>query len=121
MFLDDTACSRFIEFDKKCRFNGQLTLEAYKYAVDVTNHRARNPRRFRQLSHAEDCRKLPQLPAAGAWATPTSARLLMSMGVALRFDTEADVAGAVTALMCGESLRTVCTGRRKKGTIPGTQ
>jgi len=103
MFLDDTACNlASLNLMKYLGSNGQFDVEAFKHAVDVTITAqeilvdnasyptpkiAENSHNFRPLG----------LGYANLGA------LLMSMALPYDSDGGRDVAGAVTALMCGEA------------------
>jgi ribonucleoside-diphosphate reductase alpha chain len=103
MFLDDTACNlASLNLMKFVGSNGQIDVEAFKHAVDVTitaqeilvdnasyptERIAENSHNFRPLG----------LGYANLGA------LLMSMAVPYDSDEGRDTAGAITALMCGEA------------------
>jgi ribonucleoside-diphosphate reductase alpha chain len=103
MFLDDTACNlASLNLMKFLVSNGQFDVKAFKHAVDVTITAqeilvdnasyptpkiAENSHNFRPLG----------LGYANLGA------LLMSMALPYDSDAGRDVAGAVTALMCGEA------------------
>ncbi len=103
MFLDDTACNlASLNLMKYLESNGSLDVESFKKAVDVTITAqeilvdnasyptpkiAENSHNFRPLG----------LGYANLGA------LLMSMALPYDSDEGRDVAGAVTALMCGEA------------------
>jgi len=103
MFLDDTACNlASLNLMKYVGANGQFDVESFKHAVDVTITAqeilvdnasyptpkiAENSHNFRPLG----------LGYANLGA------LLMSMALPYDSDEGRDVAGAVTALMCGEA------------------
>ena len=119
MFLDDTACNlASINLMKFLGSNGQFDVTGFKHAVDVTITAqeilvdnasyptpkiAENSHNFRPLG----------LGYANLGA------LLMSM--ALPYDSEEgrDVAGAVTALMCGEAYAQSARIAEKMGAFPG--
>jgi ribonucleoside-diphosphate reductase alpha chain len=119
MFLDDTACNlASLNLMKFVNTSGQFDVSAFKHAVDVTITAqeilvdnasyptpkiADNSHNFRPLG----------LGYANLGA------LLMSM--ALPYDSAAgrDVAGAVTALMCGEAYAQSARIAERMGAFPG--
>jgi ribonucleoside-diphosphate reductase alpha chain len=119
MFLDDTACNlASLNLMKFVTTSGQFDVPAFKHAVDVTITAqeilvdnasyptpkiAENSHNFRPLG----------LGYANLGA------LLMSM--ALPYDSQEgrDMAGAVTALMCGEAYAQSSRIAERKGTFPG--
>jgi len=119
MFLDDTACNlASLNLMKYVTTGGQFDVAAFKYAVDVTITAqeilvdnasyptpkiAENSHNFRPLG----------LGYANLGA------LLMS--VALPYDSEEgrDMAGAITALMCGEAYAQSSRIAERMGTFPG--
>ena len=119
MFLDDTACNlASLNLMKYLGSNGQLDVEAFKHAVDVTITAqeilvdnasyptpkiAENSHNFRPLG----------LGYANLGA------LLMSMALPYDSDEGRDVAGAVTALMCGEAYAQSARVAERMGPFPG--
>lgn len=119
MFLDDTACNlASLNLMKYLEPNGRFDVEAFRHAVDVTitaqeilvdnasyptEKIAKNSHEFRPLG----------LGYANLGA------LLMSM--ALPYDSEEgrDVAGAITALMCGEAYAQSARIAERMGAFPG--
>src|SRR5713226_2540594 len=119
MFLDDTACNlASLNLMKFLGSNGQFDVEAFRHAVDVTITAqeilvdnasyptpkiAENSHNFRPLG----------LGYANLGA------LLMSL--ALPYDSEGgrDMAGAVTALMCGEAYAQSARAAERMGPFPG--
>src|SRR5712671_626377 len=119
MFLDDTACNlASLNLMKYLEPNGQFDVEAFRHAVDVTitaqeilvdnasyptDKIGKNSHEFRPLG----------LGYANLGA------LLMSL--ALPYDSEEgrDVAGAVTALMCGEAYAQSSRIAERMGPFPG--
>src|SRR5439155_19246184 len=119
MFLDDTACNlASLNLMKFVNSSGQFDVEAFRYGVDVTITAqeilvdnasyptpkiAENSHNFRPLG----------LGYANLGA------LLMSM--ALPYDSEEgrDVAGAITALMCGEAYAQSARMAERMGAFPG--
>ncbi|MGB9432465.1 MAG: vitamin B12-dependent ribonucleotide reductase, partial [Candidatus Acidiferrum sp.] len=119
MFLDDTACNlASLNLMKYLGPNGQFDVEAFKRAVDVTITAqeilvdnasyptpkiAENSHNFRPLG----------LGYANLGA------LLMSMALPYDSDEGRDVAGAVTALMCGEAYAQSARVAERLGPFPG--
>ena len=119
MFLDDTACNlASLNLMKYLGSNGQFDVEAFKHAVDVTITAqeilvdnasyptpkiAENSHNFRPLG----------LGYANLGA------LLMSMALPYDSDEGRDVAGAVTALMCGEAYAQSSRIAERMGAFPG--
>src|SRR2546425_1239104 len=119
MFLDDTACNlASLNLMKFVNSSGQFDVEAFRHGVDVTITAqeilvdnasyptpkiAENSHNFRPLG----------LGYANLGA------LLMSM--ALPYDSEEgrDVAGAITALMCGEAYAQLARMAERMGAFPG--
>ncbi len=119
MFLDDTACNlASLNLMKYLGPNGQFDVESFKHAVDVTitaqeilvdnasyptPRIAENSHNFRPLG----------LGYANLGA------LLMSMALPYDSDEGRDVAGAVTALMCGEAYAQSARVAERLGPFPG--
>ena len=119
MFLDDTACNlASINLMKFVGSSGQFDVTAFRHAVDVTITAqeilvdnasyptpkiAENSHNFRPLG----------LGYANLGA------LLMSMALPYDSDEGRDVAGAVTALMCGEAYAQSARIAEKMGAFPG--
>ncbi len=119
MFLDDTACNlASLNLMKFVTTSGQFDVEAYQHAVDVTitaqeilvdfasyptTRIADNSHNFRPLG----------LGYANLGA------LLMSMALPYDSDEGRDVAGAVTALMCGEAYAQSARVAERMGPFPG--
>jgi ribonucleoside-diphosphate reductase alpha chain len=119
MFLDDTACNlASLNLMKFLGPNGQFDTDAFKHAVDVTitaqeilvDNASYPTSKIAQNSH--DFRPLG-LGYANLGA------MLMSM--ALPYDSEGgrDVAGAITALMCGEAYAQSSRIAERMGPFPG--
>ena len=103
MFLDDTACNlASLNLMKFLNSNGSFDVEAFRHAVDITitaqeilvDNASYPTPRIAENSH--DFRPLG-LGYANLGA------LLMSMALPYDSDGGRDMAGAVTALMCGEA------------------
>jgi ribonucleoside-diphosphate reductase alpha chain len=119
MFLDDTACNlASLNLMKYMGSNGQFDVKSFKHAVDVTITAqeilvdnasyptpkiAENSHNFRPLG----------LGYANLGA------LLMSMALPYDSDQGRDVAGAVTALMCGEAYAQSSRIAGQLGPFPG--
>src|SRR5467141_3981408 len=119
MFLDDTACNlASLNLMKYVNASGQFDVAAFKHAVDVTITAqeilvdnasyptpkiADNSHNFRPLG----------LGYANLGA------LLMSMALPYDSDEGRDVAGAITALMCGEAYAQSSRIAERMGPFPG--
>jgi ribonucleoside-diphosphate reductase alpha chain len=119
MFLDDTACNlASLNLMKFVSSNGQFDVTAFKHAVDVTITAqeilvdnasyptpkiAENSHNFRPLG----------LGYANLGA------LLMSMALPYDSPEGRDVAGAITALMCGEAYAQSSRIAERMGAFPG--
>jgi ribonucleoside-diphosphate reductase alpha chain len=119
MFLDDTACNlASLNLMKFVNSSGTFDVEAFKHAVDVTitaqeilvdnasyptPRIAENSHNFRPLG----------LGYANLGA------LLMSMALPYDSDEGRDMAGAITALMCGEAYAQSARIAERKGPFPG--
>jgi ribonucleoside-diphosphate reductase alpha chain len=119
MFLDDTACNlASLNLMKYVNASGQFDIEAFEHGVDVTITAqeilvdnasyptpkiAENSHNFRPLG----------LGYANLGA------LLMSMALPYDSDEGRDVAGAITALMCGEAYAQSARMAERMGPFPG--
>ncbi|MGB2622164.1 MAG: vitamin B12-dependent ribonucleotide reductase [Candidatus Acidiferrum sp.] len=119
MFLDDTACNlASLNLMKFLGSSGQFDVTAFKHAVDVTitaqeilvdnasyptDKIARNSHEFRPLG----------LGYANLGA------LLMSLALPYDSDEGRDMAGAITALMCGEAYAQSSRIAENMGAFPG--
>ncbi|MGC1617278.1 MAG: vitamin B12-dependent ribonucleotide reductase [Candidatus Acidiferrum sp.] len=119
MFLDDTACNlASLNLMKFLGSNGQFDVTAFKHAVDVTitaqeilvdnasyptSRIAENSHNFRPLG----------LGYANLGA------LLMSLALPYDSDEGRDMAGAITALMCGEAYAQSSRIAENMGAFPG--
>jgi ribonucleoside-diphosphate reductase alpha chain len=119
MFLDDTACNlASLNLMKFLGSNGQFDVTAFKHAVDVTitaqeilvdnasyptDKIAKNSHEFRPLG----------LGYANLGA------LLMSLALPYDSDEGRDMAGAITALMCGEAYAQSSRVAENMGAFPG--
>jgi ribonucleoside-diphosphate reductase alpha chain len=119
MFLDDTACNlASLNLMKYVNSSGQFDVAAFKHAVDVTitaqeilvDNASYPTPKIAKNSH--DFRPLG-LGYANLGA------LLMSMALPYNSDEGRDVAGAVTALMCGEAYAQSARIAERMGAFPG--
>ncbi len=119
MFLDDTACNlASLNLMKYVGPQGQFDVDSFKHAVDVTitaqeilvDNASYPTPKIEENSH--NFRPLG-LGFANLGA------LLMSMALPYDSDEGRDVAGAVTALMCGEAYAQSARIAEKKGPFPG--
>src|SRR5438128_2252182 len=119
MFLDDTACNlASLNLMKFLGPNGQLDIEAFRHAVDITVtaqeilvDNAHYPtEKITQNSH--DFRPLG-LGYANLGA------LLMSLALPYDSDAGRDMCGAVTALMCGEAYAQSARIAERLAPFPG--
>jgi ribonucleoside-diphosphate reductase alpha chain len=119
MFLDDTACNlASLNLMKFLGTSGQFDVQAFKHAVDITitaqeilvDNASYPTPRIEENSH--DFRPLG-LGYANLGA------LLMSMALPYDSDKGRDVAGAVTALMCGEAYAQSARIAESKGPFAG--
>src|SRR5256886_1975699 len=119
MFLDDTACNlASLNLMKYVNTSGQFDVTAFKHAVDVTitaqeilvDNASYPTPKIEKNSH--------EFRPLGLGYANLGA-LLMSM--ALPYDSEEgrDVAGAVTALMCGEAYAQSARIAERMGAFPG--
>jgi ribonucleoside-diphosphate reductase alpha chain len=121
MFLDDTACNlASLNLMKYLGPQGEFDVDSFKHAVDVTitaqeilvDNASYPTPKIEENSH--NFRPLG-LGYANLGA------LLMSMALPYDSDEGRDVAGAVTALMCGEAYAQSARIAEKKGPFPGYQ
>ena len=119
MFLDDTACNlASLNLMKYVGPQGQFDVDSFKHAVDVTitaqeilvDNASYPTPRIEENSH--NFRPLG-LGYANLGA------LLMSMALPYDSDEGRDVAGAITALMCGEAYAQSARIAERKGAFPG--
>jgi ribonucleoside-diphosphate reductase alpha chain len=119
MFLDDTACNlASLNLMKYLNSNGSFDVEAFRHAVDITitaqeilvdNASYPTPR------IAENSHKFRPLGLGYA----NLGALLMSMALPYDSDGGRDMAGAVTALMCGEAYAQSARVAERLGPFPG--
>jgi ribonucleoside-diphosphate reductase alpha chain len=119
MFLDDTACNlASLNLMKYVNPGGQFDVTAFKHAVDVTitaqeilvDNASYPTPKIEKNSH--DFRPLG-LGYANLGA------LLMSMALPYDSDEGRDMAGAITALMCGEAYAQSSRIAERMGPFPG--
>jgi ribonucleoside-diphosphate reductase alpha chain len=119
MFLDDTACNlASLNLMKYLGPNGQFDVEAFRHAVDVTitaqeilvDSASYPTPKIAENSHAFR-------PLGLGYANLGA--LLMSMALPYDSDEGRDVAGAVTALMCGEAYAQSSRIAERMGAFPG--
>jgi ribonucleoside-diphosphate reductase alpha chain len=119
MFLDDTACNlASLNLMKFVTSGGQFDVEAYKHAVDVTITAQEILVDFASYPTpriAENSHKFRPLGLGYA----NLGALLMSMALPYDSDEGRDVAGAVTALMCGEAYAQSARVAERMGPFPG--
>jgi ribonucleoside-diphosphate reductase alpha chain len=119
MFLDDTACNlASLNLMKYRTSNGQFDVEGFKHAVDVTitaqeilvDNASYPTSKIADNSHAFR-------PLGLGYANLGA--LLMSMALPYDSDEGRDVAGAITALMCGEAYAQSSRIAERMGPFPG--
>ncbi len=119
MFLDDTACNlASLNLMKFSNSSGQFDVEAFQHAVDVTitaqeilvDNASYPTPKIEENSH--NFRPLG-LGYANLGA------LLMSMALSYDSNEGRDVAGAITALMCGEAYAQSARIAERMGPFPG--
>jgi ribonucleoside-diphosphate reductase alpha chain len=119
MFLDDTACNlASLNLMKYRTSNGQFDVEGFRHAVDVTitaqeilvDNASYPTPKIGDNSHAFR-------PLGLGYANLGA--LLMSMALPYDSDEGRDVAGAITALMCGEAYAQSSRIAERMGPFPG--
>src|SRR6266446_882700 len=119
MFLDDTACNlASLNLMKYRAPNGQFDVEAFKHAVDITitaqeiliDNASYPTPKIADNSHAFR-------PLGLGYANLGA--LLMSMALPYDSDEGRGVAGAITALMCGEAYAQSSRIAERMGPFPG--
>ena len=119
MFLDDTACNlASLNLMKYLGSNGQFDVEAFKHAVDVTitaQEIVVDNASYPTPKIAENSHNFRPLGLGYA----NLGALLMSMALPYDSDEGRDVAGAVTALMCGEAYAQSARIAERLGPFPG--
>jgi ribonucleoside-diphosphate reductase alpha chain len=119
MFLDDTACNlASINLLKFLGPNGVFDAEAFRYAVDITITAQEilvDNASYPTPKIAENSHKFRPLGIGYA----NLGGLLMSLGVPYDSDKGRDMAGAITALMTGESYAQSARVAERLGAFPG--
>jgi ribonucleoside-diphosphate reductase alpha chain len=119
MFLDDTACNlASLNLMKFVNASGQFDVEAFKHGVDVTitaqeilvDNASYPTPKIEKNSH--------EFRPLGLGYANLGA-LLMAMALPYDSDEGRDVAGAITALMCGEAYAQSARIAERMGPFPG--
>ncbi len=119
MFLDDTACNlASLNLMKFVASSGQFDVEAYKHAVDVTITAQEILVDFASYPTPRIAENSHNFRPLGLGYANLGA-LLMSMALPYDSDEGRDVAGAVTALMCGEAYAQSARVAERMGPFPG--
>jgi ribonucleoside-diphosphate reductase alpha chain len=121
MFLDDTACNlASLNLMKYVNASGQFDVAAFKHAVDVTvtaQEMLVDNASYPTPKIAENSHNFRPLGLGYA----NLGALLMSMALPYDSDEGRDVAGAITALMCGEAYAQSSRIAERMGAFPGYQ
>jgi ribonucleoside-diphosphate reductase alpha chain len=119
MFLDDTACNlASLNLMKYVNASGQFDVEAFKHGVDVTITAQEilvDNASYPSPKIAENSHNFRPLGLGYA----NLGALLMSMALPYDSDEGRDVAGAITALMCGEAYAQSARIAERMGPFPG--
>jgi ribonucleoside-diphosphate reductase alpha chain len=119
MFLDDTACNlASLNLMKYVNASGQFDVEAFKHGVDVTITAQEilvDNASYPSPKIAENSHSFRPLGLGYA----NLGALLMSMALPYDSDEGRDVAGAITALMCGEAYAQSARIAERMGPFPG--
>src|SRR5712671_724139 len=119
MFLDDTACNlASLNLMKFVNSSGQFDVPAYKHAVDVTITAQEILVDFASYPTPRIAENSHNFRPLGLGYANLGA-LLMSMALPYDSDQGRDVAGAVTALMCGEAYAQSARVAERMGPFPG--
>jgi len=119
MFLDDTACNlASLNLMKFVNSSGQFDVPAYKHAVDVTITAQEILVDFASYPTPRIAENSHNFRPLGLGYANLGA-LLMSMALPYDSDEGRDVAGAVTALMCGEAYAQSARVAERMGPFPG--
>src|ERR1700757_3572796 len=119
MFLDDTACNlASLNLMKYVNSSGTFDVEAFKHAVDVTITAQEILVDFASYPTPKIAENSHNFRPLGLGYANLGA-LLMSMALPYDSDEGRDVAGAVTALMCGEAYAQSARLAEKMGPFPG--
>jgi ribonucleoside-diphosphate reductase alpha chain len=119
MFLDDTACNlASLNLMKYLNSNGTFDVEAFRHAVDITITAQEilvDNASYPTPKIADNSHKFRPLGLGYA----NLGALLMSMALPYDSDGGRDMAGAVTALMCGEAYAQSARIAERLGPFPG--
>jgi ribonucleoside-diphosphate reductase alpha chain len=119
MFLDDTACNlASLNLMKYVNSSGQFDVTGFKHAVDVTITAQEILVDFASYPTPKIAENSHNFRPLGLGYANLGA-LLMSMALPYDSDEGRDVAGAVTALMCGEAYAQSARIADKMGPFPG--
>ncbi len=119
MFLDDTACNlASLNLMKYVGPDGQFDVKAYKQAIDVTITAQEILVDFASYPTPKIAENSHNFRPLGLGYANLGA-LLMSMALPYDSDEGRDVAGAVTALMCGEAYAQSARVAERMGPFPG--
>jgi ribonucleoside-diphosphate reductase alpha chain len=119
MFLDDTACNlASLNLMKYVNSSGQFDVPAYKHAVDVTITAQEILVDFASYPTPKIAENSHNFRPLGLGYANLGA-LLMSMALPYDSDQGRDVAGAVTALMCGQAYAQSARIAERMGPFPG--
>src|SRR5438270_2225607 len=119
MFLDDTACNlASLNLMKYLTPNGSFDVEAFRHAVDITITAQEilvDNASYPTPKIADNSHKFRPLGLGYA----NLGALLMSMALPYDSDEGRDVAGTITALMCGEAYAQSSRIAERMGPFPG--
>jgi ribonucleoside-diphosphate reductase alpha chain len=119
MFLDDTACNlASLNLMKYVNSSGSFDVEAFQHAVDVTITAQEILVDFASYPTPKIAENSHNFRPLGLGYANLGA-LLMSMALPYDSDEGRNVAGAVTALMCGEAYAQSARVAERMGPFPG--
>ncbi|MGB8475409.1 MAG: vitamin B12-dependent ribonucleotide reductase [Candidatus Acidiferrum sp.] len=119
MFLDDTACNlASLNLMKFLGSNGQFDVTAFKHAVDVTITAQEILVDYASYPTAKIAENSHNFRPLGLGYANLGA-LLMSLALPYDSDEGRDMAGAITALMCGEAYAQSSRMAERMGAFPG--
>ncbi|HKF26307.1 MAG TPA: hypothetical protein VKB24_10030, partial [Candidatus Acidoferrum sp.] len=119
MFLDDTACNlASLNLMKYVNSSGTFDVEAFRHAVDVTITAQEILVDFASYPTPKIAENSHNFRPLGLGYANLGA-LLMSMALPYDSPEGRDVAGAVTALMCGEAYAQSARVAERMGPFPG--
>jgi len=119
MFLDDTACNlASLNLMKYMNSSGTFDVEAFKHAVDVTITAQEILVDFASYPTSKIAENSHNFRPLGLGYANLGA-LLMSMALPYDSNEGRNVAGAVTALMCGEAYAQSARVAERMGPFPG--